>query len=733
VLTAVVGLGLSIVMGVLLAAGQRAVGDREFARRSDLASAAVNEQTVRYIDTLRTVAAATGAFETLTATKYAQVTESLRGMRLAGATSIVFLVPATDEQVPAVQSFWRERGAPGMVLHPSTGSSEHLFTIFSTSLAPGESAVTVGLDASQLPAPRAAMQAARATGQVTVSDTYELLIDQNLPANQRQLSFVLIAPVHSPPAADGSRAFRGWVLMGMRGQDFMGATLKSISQNLLDITLRAPNTDQTVVPVAALHAPATGGRDLHRVVQMDVGNRRWLLDIRAHAESLPGASGDLPKAVIVGGSLLSLAFAALIYLLATGTDRAKAATAVATADLREQKALLEAIMDSVGAGIIVVDDRGEIIRTNLAAAPYLQVGSQDLSNNKWHDHRELFHADGITPFVACELPIARALAGESSHGVVVIARVPQAEEVVFDASARPLDRRAGRPGAVAVFYDITARKQAEDELSRTASRLSTELTLRVQTEKELRAREGELTAFAGIVAHDLKAPLRSVAGFTRILQEDLSTELSEGLNATCARSMDRIVTAAERMAQLIDDLLAFATARERALNLQVVDLQALITEIVTERTGHLSSENTQENPTFEIGSVPGVRADPVMCRQLLDNLIGNALKFTQPGLPAQIQIRARQDSGHWVRVEITDHGVGIPPGQHDQVFAAFQRAHTEYQGTGLGLAICQRVVERHGGTIRAEANPEGGTRFHFTLPGTAAAEGQVGQLQDTVV
>jgi signal transduction histidine kinase/CHASE1-domain containing sensor protein len=724
VLTAVVGLGLSVVMGALLTRGQRVAREQEFVHSSDLVNAAVIKQTGLYVDTLRTVAAATGAFMTLTPDKFHQITEPLQGMRLAGATSVVFLVPATDEQIPAVQSLWRSQGADGLVLKPTESGTEHLFTIFSTPLSLGGRTAAAGTDVAQALAPSEAMLEARATGQVTVSDTYHLIVDKNLPADRQQMSFVLVAPVLEPPTAQGRRAFRGWVLMGIRGQDFMGATLKDISQNRLDVALRTQNGDRTVVTVADLRMPSTGERDLRRVLQVDVANRQWQLDIQAHATNLPGTGSGLAIAVTVGGSLLALALAAVIYLLATGRDRAQAVAEAATTDLREQKGLLEAIMDSVSAGIIVVDDRGEFILTNPAAAPYLRVNGRNLTNSRWHLHTQLFHSDGVTPFSAADLPMARALSGESSHGVEIIARSPRSADIVFHAGARPLDHRAGRAGAVAVFYDITARKQAEDELTLAAANLSKELALRESTEVELRAREAELSAFAGVVAHDLKAPLRSVAGFTRILQDDLATSLPEGLNPACLHSMDRIVTAAQRMTQLIDDLLAFATARDRALNRQPVDLQELVAEIVTERTSHLPAEgNPQEIPTFDIGTLPGVEADPVMCRQLLDNLIGNALKYTLPGLPAHVQVRARHEPGYRVRVEIIDNGVGIPHDKHEDVFTAFQRAHTGYAGTGLGLAICQRVVERHGGTIGVSDNPGGGSRFHFTLPsGVASVE-----------
>ena len=732
-LTALAGLGLSAGMGALLAREQHATAEQEFSRRTDLVRAAVSAQSGRYIDALSTVGAATGSFMTLTAAKYAQLSQPLRNMHLAGATSMVFLVPATDEQMPAIQSFWRGRGAAGLVLKPVGNNREHFFTIYATALDPTAKTTPQGTDASQAAAPAAAMNQARSRGRVTVSDTYQLISDRNQPVSQRQLSFVLTTPVYGPPDFYGHRAFVGWVNLGMHGQDFMGATLRNISQNLLDVTLRAQNADQTIVPVAALHASRAGARDLHQVLEVDVANRRWTLDLRAHAGSLPGAGSTLPITVTGGGSVLALLLAGLVYLLATGRDRAQAAVRVATADLREQKTLLEAIMDSIGDGIVVIDDRGEFLLTNPAAGPFLTFDGQNVTDNRWNEHVQLFRADAVTPFPAAELPLSQALAGKSSQGVEIVRRRGATEECILSVSARPLDRRADRRGAVGVFHDITTRKLAEAEITRSAAELAIELARREQTEielraqeaelrgqeAELRAREAELTAFAGMVAHDLKAPLRAVNGFTGILRQDLAGLLPGGLDARCDHSMERIVAASRRMSKLIDDLLAFATARDRVLHPQPVDLQALVAEVVAEYTSHLQAGAAEPVPVITVDPLPTVRADPVMCRQLLDNLIGNALKYAQPDQAAQIRIRARTESDQWIRVEIADRGVGIPAGKHEEIFLSFHRAHSGYSGTGLGLSICRRIVERHGGIIGADDHTGGGSSFHFTLPALA--------------
>jgi signal transduction histidine kinase len=291
-----------------------------------------------------------------------------------------------------------------------------------------------------------------------------------------------------------------------------------------------------------------------------------------------------------------------------------------------------------------------------------------------------------------ESPLLRALGGEHIDAMEVT--TGQHDTVVVH--AHPLLDAAGHTiGAVATSYDITV----------------------------LREREAELHAFAGVVAHDLKAPLTAVDGYAEILDEDLA----DGAPAAAMRgSLDRMRAGVQRMRLLIDDLLTYATARDAELHQEPVDLQALIAEIVTERTAHLRGAADAPFPDIYTGPLPVVHADRVMVRQLLDNLVGNALKYTLPGQPARVDIAAHQRSGDSsaVRIQIADRGIGIPAEEQPHVFNTFHRAaaHTGYSGTGLGLAICHRVVDRHGGTIGVSDNPGGGTRVTFTLPAAVGAD-----------
>ncbi|MDQ1657955.1 MAG: hypothetical protein QOD41_3038 [Cryptosporangiaceae bacterium] len=705
-------------VGGVLDRAERRSATEQFDRRTSLLAAAVRTETGRYVDTLQTLAAATGTIPVLTTSVFAAATAPLAAMHLAGASSIAFIVPAATEQVPAVQAYWRTRSAGPLTLKPARGTGEHQFGIFSRALDPRTRSSTLGIDLAQAAAPSQALAEARRTGSVTASDTYQLLIDRRLPPGARQLSFVLTAPVY-----EAGGAFRGWILMGLRGQDFIGTTLERLSQGLLDVTLWAANSTRTQVPVARLHDAGSGEPDLHGDLTVAVADRIWRLHVDANSTAMPGADGNLALTVLVAGVLVSLLLTTLVFVLATARSRAQQRVRVATAELsaaeaeaRRQAGLLEAVLESISDGVGVVDTDGEFLLHNPAAKAMLGIGEDRGGPSNWQEHYGIFTEDGVTPFPADRLPLVRALGGESTNQVEMVVRnAGQPEGIAITVSGRPLNA-PGQTGAVAVFHDVTARKRADRALAEAMAGLHAELIRREATEAELRA-------FAGVVAHDLKSPLTSVAGYAELLRDSLAGEPGDPPTRDQSAA-GRILQGAHRMQHLIDDLLSYATARDGACQPEAVDLQALAADVVAERTEHLRSGGTSPAgspplfPDVYTGPLPLVWADRAMLRQLLDNLLGNALKYTIPGQPARIDISAHTRPGDdQVRIEIADRGIGIPDGEHERIFTPFYRVQTgrDYTGTGLGLAICRRIADRHGGSLGVSDNPGGGSRFWFTL------------------
>jgi light-regulated signal transduction histidine kinase (bacteriophytochrome) len=211
------------------------------------------------------------------------------------------------------------------------------------------------------------------------------------------------------------------------------------------------------------------------------------------------------------------------------------------------------------------------------------------------------------------------------------------------------------------------------------------------------------------VSHDLRAPLRAIDGFTRILVEDHA----KALDPEGRRVLDVISKEGQRMGQLIDDLLAFSRLGRRALQPVEVDLTALARQIFNELAEHAPKRRLK----LRLTPLPPAHADPSLLRQVLINLLDNAIKYTRLRKVGEIQIGGAVQGSENVYY-IKDNGAGFDMQYADKLFGVFQRLHSdeEFEGTGVGLALVQRIIRRHGGRVWAEAKVDEGATFFFTLP-----------------
>ena len=225
----------------------------------------------------------------------------------------------------------------------------------------------------------------------------------------------------------------------------------------------------------------------------------------------------------------------------------------------------------------------------------------------------------------------------------------------------------------------------------------------------------ELEAFSYSVSHDLRAPLRHIAGFG----DKLGRHLGEDADDKTRHYIEVMVSSAKRMSALIDDLLVYSRLGRSALRLQTVDMQSL----VAETRAMLASNNAAENPghsiEWRIAPLPVVVGDENMLRQVWLNLLGNAVKYSQGSEPARIEVEYRRGDDDAHHFTVRDNGAGFDMKYAGKLFGVFQRLHapSEFPGTGIGLASVRRVLTRHGGRIEAEGEPGKGATFHFTLPG----------------
>lgn len=257
--------------------------------------------------------------------------------------------------------------------------------------------------------------------------------------------------------------------------------------------------------------------------------------------------------------------------------------------------------------------------------------------------------------------------------------------------------------------DITERNRADEEIHR----LNTELEERVRDRtRELEGAVKELEAFSYSVSHDLRAPLRAMAGFSRILAD----EYSQGLPPDAVRYLNNIQDGARRMGGLIDDLLAFSRLSRQNPNVCGLDLTHLFRDVASEMAPELANRSVQ----LSIGPLTPALGDPALLRQVIVNLLSNALKYSRTRDPAVIEVGETREHGSDTPIYyVRDNGVGFDMKYAGKLFGVFQRLHRseEFEGTGVGLAITQRVIHRHGGQIWAESTPDAGATFFFTLKG----------------
>jgi two-component system sensor histidine kinase/response regulator len=313
--------------------------------------------------------------------------------------------------------------------------------------------------------------------------------------------------------------------------------------------------------------------------------------------------------------------------------------------------------------------------------------------------------DGIA-FLTAARQIDPSLAGivMTGHGTIATA-VEAMKAGALDYILKPFD--------LGVILRVLARTQAMLRLRRENAALLERLSVRtVELEtanRELSVANRELEAFSDSVSHDLRAPLRSIDGLLRAVREDFGSAVPSGVR----QHIEALSAQAARMSELIEDLLRLSRLGREPLQKNTVDMGPLVHQIVSE----LRAAETPRLIEISIGELPPARADPSLLRQVWVNLVANALKFTRRREHARIQIEGASRAADKL-YSIRDNGAGFDPHRAERLFGIFQRLHSaqEFEGTGVGLSIARRIIERHGGSIWAEGEPDRGAAFHFTLP-----------------
>ena len=245
-----------------------------------------------------------------------------------------------------------------------------------------------------------------------------------------------------------------------------------------------------------------------------------------------------------------------------------------------------------------------------------------------------------------------------------------------------------------------------------------DVTARKKTEEALKAVNAELEAFTYSVSHDLRAPIRQIEGFSKILSEHLGT----GIDPQTHQYLQRIQDGTQQMGRLVDDLLHLAQLGRQDATPRLIPLEPIVNEVI----GNIRAETSDREIEWRVGQLPAIECDPGLIKVLFTNLLSNSVKYTRRREHATIEI-GQSANDRQIIVFVRDNGVGFDMKYADKLFGVFQRLHRaeEFEGTGVGLATVHRIVRKHSGRIWAEAAPDEGATFFFTLSGKDAEDAEI--------
>lgn len=375
--------------------------------------------------------------------------------------------------------------------------------------------------------------------------------------------------------------------------------------------------------------------------------------------------------------------------------------------LESQKLMLQSVLNSMVEGLAAANERGEFILWNPAAEKLMGLGPAYVSPQEWSAHYGTYLADMVTPIPPGQTPFECAMRGEVRSREIFVRKQGPDGGIWLEYNGSPLrDRDGAVRGGVVAFRDITQRKSDEQVIRRLNEELEERI---VERTAQLEAANHELEAFSYSVSHDLRAPLRHIGGFSRILVHDFGP----GMAVEARDHLQRIDDAVIRMGLLVDGLLSLAKLGRQSLQLRCTELNGIVDQVI----GVLQPECEGRRVEWRIAQLPALPCDPILVGQVFQNLLGNALKYSRGRSQAVIEVDSILRPGEPVVIFVRDNGAGFNMQYAEKLFGVFQRMHTEseFEGTGVGLATVHRIIQKHGGRVWAEAETGRGATFYFTL------------------
>ncbi|MEI6948064.1 ATP-binding protein [Paraflavisolibacter sp. H34] len=293
---------------------------------------------------------------------------------------------------------------------------------------------------------------------------------------------------------------------------------------------------------------------------------------------------------------------------------------------------------------------------------------------------------------------------EQGHKLGTVCAIDKHPRQLTPTQKEALEKLSRQAAVLLEFKKQNAQlKQAAAEQQRLAAQAE-------RLNEELFRSNEDLQRFAHVVSHDLKEPVRKVLTFGERLQHELNGMLTE----RSTLYLSKIREACHRMHRMVEGVLQYSSLNAREAEKEPVDLS----EVMDRVEGDLELKIAEKVAVIERGPLPVVTGSPVLLYQLFYNLVNNSLKFVRPGVPPRIKVHCTGKAGGFFEITLQDNGIGFEQEQAEKIFQSFTRLHSksEYEGTGLGLSLCKSIVERHGGTIRAEGKEGAGATFYFSLP-----------------
>ncbi len=611
-----------------------------------------------------------------------------------------YAVYVDGRELTRLQEAWREDGRGLLEIRPR-GHREHYGPILYMEPQSPENRGAVGFDMYSEATRRSAMHAAMHSGRSQLSGRLVLMRDVANP----EYSLVLYMPVYAGlEAADSPQlrraSMRGWVYAPFR----IGAMLRSALPPAQTRTMLRV-VDTTDGGHAVLHQDPgidDSGHAFTHSLAMQFYGRRWRFDFfSGPTESAAPQLAALDK-LLLAGLAASLLLFAMTWMLASTEARARRIAADMTQSYRRSEQRFRNAMQYSAIGKALLDSNGAIVENNPAFGRIFGRSEDVLQG---HSLNEFLDEGDTQPLVTSQMEVL-----DESGGVIRLTRTLRrgdGEVRHVHLTFAPVPNEPGIDVSRLVqVEDVTERVRAEAAVQALNRTLEARVAART---RELSEANRELESFAYSVSHDLRAPLRGIEGFSRMLGE----RHAQGLDATGRDYLERVRRGTARMGELIDALLKLARIGRAEPEVADVDMSALAEDVVA------GLADADPGRAIDLRIEPGMRAqgDRTLLQNLLENLLGNAWKFTRDRDDARIEFSSEMGDDQRPWFVVRDNGAGFDPDYAGKLFKPFQRLHSqdEFPGHGIGLASVKRIIERHGGEIEAAGEVGKGARFRFNL------------------